>query len=830
MTRVTIDYGIDLGTTNSVIARINGTSTDVIRNQEGGQFTPSAVMVNKVGHITVGRKARERYEADPANCAIEFKQFMGMGEPGKKTFEASGKSMLPEELSAEVLKSLRTDVQLNHDERIRSIVITVPADFKTPHNDATNKAANLAGFEEVHLLQEPVAAALAYGFQEADEDAYWLVYDFGGGTFDAAIVQIQDGVISVVNHAGDNELGGKLIDWDIVTKKLIPVVTGRHRLQDFRRGNPRWRDAMAQMKLAAEEAKIEVCRTDAPATIYVEKLCKDETGESIDLECELTPADLQEIVAPYSERALNRCRRALNEKGLEVHNIQKILMVGGSSLIPWLRTHVQTELGRPLEHRLDPMTVVSQGAAIFAGGKRITIQEDDELPAGACRVDLKYDPTGIDTDPMVGGKVVHPQGKSVKGFALELTEKKSEWSSGRVVLPDDGVFMIEIHAEEGRRNQYTIDLSDKKGNRVECTPTAFPYTVAVETPTAPLTNSIGVAMANNRVDIFFTKGSPLPNRKRITHRTAVKLTQGDSNSVLRIPIVEGEHIDKADRNRRIGQVLIPGKSVRRDVPTGQEIEITLKMDESRIPSGEAYIPYLEQGFPLTSFEMEVESVNELRKSLEREETRLREAREKAEEQNDERSLTALQKIDEEETVDQVRRLLEAAEDDAGARNACENRLLNLRSAIDDVEDSLRWPQLVKAAKDQLDNTREVVNKYGKAEDKRQLQMLERELQSAQAAGDADLVQKKTDALSTLNLIVLREQPGWWAGCLQYLEENRVADMRDPSRARELIQKGRQAWNRDEFEELKSSVRGLWDLLPDDDPDRNRGGHGGGTIN
>ena len=256
MARTTIDYGIDLGTTNSSIAVLAGTVPEVVPNKDGSVMTPSAIWFDKRGKQYVGKDAKARSLDDEENAAVEFK--LRMGENWRKTFRRTGKQMLPEELSAEVLKSLKADVHTNKGEDIKAAVVTVPAAFELPQCEATRRAAVLAGFSLSPLLQEPVAAALAYGFQSASNKVFWLVYDFGGGTFDAAVIQVRDGVIQVVNQAGDNYLGGKNIDWDIVEKLLIPHLLRRRHLDDFNRTNSKWRSAIAKLKYCAEEAKIQV--------------------------------------------------------------------------------------------------------------------------------------------------------------------------------------------------------------------------------------------------------------------------------------------------------------------------------------------------------------------------------------------------------------------------------------------------------------------------------------------------------------------------------------------------------------------------------------------
>lgn len=220
MKRTTIDFGIDLGTTNSAVAVLNDKNVEIIKNNEGEVLTPSVVWINKKENLYVGKRAKNHIELDPENTYAEFK--LQMGTDTIFDFKDSGKSFRAEDLSAEILKSLKADVKHMLGEEINAVVITVPAAFELPQIEATNKAAELAGFTNSPLLQEPIAAALAYGFQSKSDKVFWLVYDFGGGTFDAAVMQVKEGEITVVNHMGDNHLGGKLIDWEVVDKIFTP--------------------------------------------------------------------------------------------------------------------------------------------------------------------------------------------------------------------------------------------------------------------------------------------------------------------------------------------------------------------------------------------------------------------------------------------------------------------------------------------------------------------------------------------------------------------------------------------------------------------------------
>ena len=266
--------------------------------------------------------------------------------------------MLPEQMSAEVLKELRADVYQTCHEDIRSAVITVPADFDRPAIEATFKAGTLAGFTAV-TLAGACCGGIAYGFQDESDKVFRLVYDFGGGTFDAAVMQVRDGLIQVVNHAGDNLLGGKLIDWDIVNIKLIPNLTSKYKLTDFRRGTPKWRAAIARLKTMAEALKVAVSIGGTPQSVYEDHLCEDEAGAIVELDFQLTPSDLKEIVTPYVLRSINLCRKALSEKGLAPADIQKVIMVGGTSCLPSLRKQLEVDLGISLCYDVNPMTVVA---------------------------------------------------------------------------------------------------------------------------------------------------------------------------------------------------------------------------------------------------------------------------------------------------------------------------------------------------------------------------------------------------------------------------------------------------------------------------------------
>jgi molecular chaperone DnaK len=372
--RPTIDFGIDLGTTQSCIAVFDGTRTRLIKNNCDQDFTPSAVYIKPDGQLYVGWIALHRSIEESEDIATEFK--MQMGTDFEFRFNRSGRIMRPEELSAEVLKSLKRDVSQHLGEDIRAAVITVPAAFNLAQCDATRRAANLAGLETAPLIEEPTAAAIAHAFQIPADKVFWLIYDLGGSTFKTAIIQIRDGSFRIIKDAGDNKLGSKMIDWEIVEKLLAHKAASMYHLPNFTPHNKKWYTAFVKLKYAAEQARIHLF-FKYRHLILIGDLCKDDSGESLSFEYELTRQEFFILAKPFIQRSVNISRQALADAQLRPSDIEKTILVGEGTLAPFLREMLQDPieglLGIPLDFSIDPLTVVAQGAAIFAGTQRLHI-------------------------------------------------------------------------------------------------------------------------------------------------------------------------------------------------------------------------------------------------------------------------------------------------------------------------------------------------------------------------------------------------------------------------------------------------------------------------
>lgn len=813
MPRSTIDYGIDLGTTNSEVVLFKGTDTEVIKNNEGYENTPSAVWIDAKNRLYVGKRAKDRSELDSGNAKVEFKRQMGKTEAIE--FTATGRKLKPEELSAEVLKQLKKDVEERKGESITAAVITVPADFSAAAIEATNRAARLAGFTISPLVQEPVAAAMAYGFQSDSDKVHWLVYDFGGGTFDAAVIHMRDGMIRVVNHGGDKILGGKDIDWGIVDDLLVPAVRKRFSVPDFSRGHHKYLADFAILKMRVEEAKIRLSRTQSEI-IDLSDLSVGNGQQGDGFEFELTRRDLERIADRSIAKSINICRDVLAQANLSPGDIEKLLLVGGPTLMPYLRQRLADKvqgLGIPLEFSQDPFTVVARGAAVFAATQPLAI--DGPPPAGEYNVNLDYRAIGPDVEPLVSGQVISASGGDLSKLTIEFVNKDARppWRSGKLGLSPDGRFMANLWAEKGRQNNFLIELVNATGVRQITRPESFPYMVGGGViSNQPLTHSIGVALADNTVAVFFEKGTPLPARSRRTLKTSVDARAGKTGDLIRIPVVEGENL-RADRNEIVGALEIPADKIKRDVMAGNEVQVVIEVNESQRYLTVAYVPLLDEEYEATLIKnLVVPPPDELGRLVQAEKKRLAELREKANGVNDPRANELLVRIDGERLEHEVDLTLAAARNDQDSADKCASRLRDLQIALDSVEEALRWPELVAEAEKDIGIATEIVQKHGKVEQRTLLGTLVREVREAIASRDQRLLQTRQGELETFWILIYRETPEFWVGRLGHLEDKKHL-MRDRAEAERLFSMGVRAMNSNDLNGLRAAVQQLWELLP-----------------
>lgn len=809
--------GIDLGTTNSTVAVFDGSVLEVVRNGQGSVLTPSVVHIDGRSNVLTGSRARRYLESDPANTRTEFKRLMGTSH--KLTFPALGKEFRPEELAAQILKALRCDVADQFGAAPICAVVSVPALFELHQTAATSEAARLAGFERIELIQEPVASAIAAGWSQDSSDGSWLVYDLGGGTFDVSLLETREGILRVVGHDGDNFLGGRDFDRALLDLILAKLADDGIAVD---RANPDHAIALRRLSFVAEETKIELSRA-REAPFYLANLELD--GRRIDVDISISRTEYERSITPLIDRSLEICLRLLAANGIIQGGLERLVPVGGPTVTPLLREKIQTALKTDLGSGFDPMTLVAQGAALFAGtvglnGRPAVKPSRLDMPAGP-RVWLQFPAMTADLTPYVIGKLLEPK---IKAIQFERADK--QWQSELVPLDVDGSFSMMVNLLPRQNTVFNTIGVYSTEQRVALEPASFSITHGITIGAPPLSRSIGVALANNSVLFYFERGAPLPIRRTFKLHTIETINPDGEGYALRVPIVQGEFY-LAHLCRLVGTLEIPNSSLMRALPVGTEVEVLLELDRGGQLRANARIAGLDQMFTQVALLVTQQlSLDEVDAAMEKLHTRTETLSRKA--FLDHFSGNAGRLSDVLISMDKVSRNIVAFRGgDLDAGEQVRRGLIDVDAMLADIEAEQAWPELAERLEEDFAQAISLVAGLGSADEQAAVNKAYHACRKALVAKQVDEAERQLSLINRLASAAYLRSHGAWERELESAA-SRIFESTDMRRAAELVAKGREAVRQNLQHELKSVVHQLWELAPVNRKDQALG-HGSGLC-
>src|SRR5690554_470779 len=724
--RTTVDFGIDLGTTNSAISKMENGTPESIRTNTLKDTMPSCVFINRRGAIQVGDAAfnalkaeklnvMKNWDSSDDNSFIEFKRTMGFD--AKYDSSNAKRSFSSIELSAEVLKTLKS---FEKDENINSVVITVPAAFKNNQIDHTRQAGKLAGFQQVEIITEPEAAAWVYGLNADNKDGYWLVFDFGGGTFDAALLKVSDGIRQVIDTEGDNYLGGKNLDEAIVDKIIIPYLKNRFVIDELLSDDYKSKILRNSMKFYAEEIKKQLSFSDETSilTNLGDIPGEDDEGNELELDMTVTVSELENAIASVFQKSIDISQELLKRNNLDGSKLAALILVGGPTMSPILRKMLSNQICKP-DTSVDPMTVVAKGAAIYAS----TIKRKGgtiETNPTKIQLEINFEPTSVFDEEDGVIKILADKTESeipAKVFA-NVSRQDGGWSSGNVEINSIGE-IVTVQLEKGKSNAFLVTLYDDKGNKLECEPSNFNILQGGKGGSAVLPYNIGIEIQDRNTGKLefrtvkgLTKSKQLPASGTMSNlKTPKQIRPGMDSDFLEIAIYQGEHGAEGTRalyNHHVNTIYITGSDLPALLPANSDVDIELKVDINQKITGLATFPFLAFSFPFecdtkidpTGEEVEEYIGKEINKGL----YSIKKLKSKG---------VSDPKIDKSEK--ELEAIKSQFEKDKTAPDAKQQAIANLRkvlTVIDEFEEQREWPEMEKELKEAFYNLEEINKKKG----------------------------------------------------------------------------------------------------------------------
>lgn len=828
MARNKIDYGIDLGTTNSAICRMEKGEPVVIKTDVLKDTMPSCISVNKKGSIKAGdsayntmkqdkRRATKSWHKGASNTYVEFKRTMATDTQ----YPCSNlhKSFSSEELSAEVLKALKSFVT---DEKFSSVVITVPAKFTVNQKTATMEAAKMAGFKHCELLQEPIAASMAYGVSSEEKDGLWMVFDFGGGTFDAALLKVEDGIMQVFDTEGDNYLGGKNLDYAIVDNIIISYLQENYAIDGYLQDEEKKEVLRDAMKTYAEDAKNQLSFKDHEDIISnLGDLGEDEDGEEIELDLTLSQAQVFDVMRPYFQKAVDICKNLIQRNNLNGSQITKLILVGGPTHSPLIRQMLKEQVTPNVDTSIDPMTAVATGAALYASTMDAEVS-DKEIKVGTVKLDISYESTTVEMAEYV--PVCLAEGPTLNRVFVEFVRGDKAWASGKVEINSKGD-VVELNLLEGKANSFNISCYDDKGNILPCFPDEITIIQGSVVGAAPLPYNIAIARWDRnkkRTVIRMAKGleknKPLPATGVINDlKTTSQLRPGVSSDVLTVPIHQVDDFEEAEGKsaslyEHVADVVITGEDVDTLMPADSLVDVTLKVDSSEQMRLE--VRFLATGFT-------VEKVLDTSKKHTMEDTNEQISKGFAEAENATKTLSE-SGIDVNELQEELAAIRTDNENTTEKKEVLKH-LRELLRKIEKLDAGTEWERVEKELREEFDKLEKAQEDLGNERSAQLVDQLRTQTDNAIRSKNVQVGREVLEQVTRLffELTILFQCMGF----IRYCNE-RFASLlwKDSSRARQLVNRGMEQINNNPTTEgLRPIAAELLELLPKDGPHPGGGG-------
>lgn len=817
MAQLKINYGIDLGTTNSAIARMELGVPTVKKIEVTDDTMPSCVFFNKKKSIIVGasayrnmksdkRRATKKMTAEASNTYVEFKRTMGT-DTRYVSSNMDGREYSSEDLSAEVLKALKSFIT---DEDFRSVVITVPAKFSANQKNATIEAANKAGFNHVELLQEPIAAAMAYGLNAEQKDGYWLVFDFGGGTFDAALIKVEDGIIQVFDTEGDNYLGGKNLDYAIVDEIIIPYLQENYSVEGYLSDATKKEILRDAMKTYAEDVKNALSFKESEDIVSdLGDLGEDEDGEEIELDLSVSQAQAYEAMRPYFQKAVDICKDLLRRNNLSKEQLGKLILVGGPTHSPLIRQMLKEQVSPNVDTSINPMTAVAVGAALYAS----TIDNEvniEELKSQDVVLDINFESMTVDTDIWIPVSIK----SGAETVMVQFVRSDNAWDSGKIEIDHNGN-VVELNLLEGKPNSFRVECYDQKGTRLNCFPNEITIIQGskVGSATLPYDISLGIYDKGRQKEVTLcvrglerNKTVPATGACNGLH-TTTQVRPGVDTDVIRIPLYQ---VDANGNNKSVslyeyvGDISITGDDVDVQIPENADIDITVKVDSNEQMTVEAYFPVQDVTVCKPIDISKKQSISDAKLFAEKQIPVAK------------KQLQQLKK--EGHNVSDLEQQLGQVEDEH--TNSSESKMVmqhlkEVLRKIEDYESKTEWERVEAKLRYEFEDLEKLNEKQGNAKTTQAVNALRSQVDDVIRKKDVDMARELTDII--VHLYIQMDMVRQCA--FQIMDMNRDFDTirwKDRSRARTLINQGlSELNNQPTAEKVQPIVVALYDLMPDD---------------